>query len=440
MEIPDLTWPLEGTRAQYVQGLRLAEIAGKMQEYGILVDRDACFRHLVTARERQERFGTVFKELSGLDDIGLDGGTAAVKSFFWDTLKAPHVSLSKRTKLPKLDKLALIEYVTAGKTEELRKAAASLYAYRRNGKVIGYMTAYLEASSSDSRIHPRWNTIGTKTSRWSCTEPNVQQLSGRSPKFDFGNGPETLVDGLKDVLIADPGFVLVAADWSALELYLQTYIAGAQKLLLWMHDGKDLHMENAKAVLRELKIPADATKSTHKIPREIAKLFFGFSYLDGDHVDQVFKQMKDKMPAITLPLVQAWRKRYFNEHPEFLQMQERNRQDISDSGYITTPLMGRRLTLVDAPRGFNQAHNGKCQTTAGDLANIAILRLAEHVDWQNRVLLMQVHDSFVMQCREGDEKATEDLLVRCMTEPVDIYGIQAKFLAEAGHGISWADT
>lgn len=440
MEIPELCWPLEGSLAQYRQSLQLAEIAGQMQEFGWRVDRDAAKRHLVTAQERQEKYGTLFKTLSGLEDIGKDGQTAAVKSYFWDTLKAPPVSLSKKTKKPKLDKLALVEYITSGNSEELKKSAAAMYAYRRNGKVIGYMEAYLEASLKDGRIHPRWNIWGTKTSRWSCTEPNVQQLSGRSPKFDFGNGAETLVDGLKDVLVADPGFVLVAADWSALELYLQTYIAGAQKLLQWMHDGKDLHMENAKAVLRELKIPADATKSTHKLAREVAKLFFGFSYLDGDHVDQVFKQMKDKMPAITLPLVKEWRKRYFKEHPEFLQMQERNRQDISDSGYITTPLMLRRLTLVDAPRGYNQAHNGKCQTTAGDLANIAVLRLAEHIDWRNRMLLGQIHDSFVVQCREGDEKATEDLLVCCMTEPVDIYGIKAKFLAEAGHGISWADT
>jgi DNA polymerase I-like protein with 3'-5' exonuclease and polymerase domains len=438
MDFPEIELPVPGARAQYQQSLQLASIAGQMKDYGWLVDRDAARRHMQVGVDRQAKYRTLFSELSGIADLGKDGQGQTIKDYFWKELKAPPFSIDKDTKKPKLDKTALIEYCTnPAHSEQLRKCAASLYGFRRNGKVMGYMESYLELSKTDGRVHPSWNIWGTKTSRWSCNEPNIQQLSGRAPTFDFGHGPEELVEALKDILVADPGFTLVGADWSALELYIQTYIAQAQKLLGWMAEGKDLHMENAKAVLGPKVAPADANKKTHKVQREVAKLFFGFAYNGSDNVEQVFKQMKDKMPAISLPLVKRWRAQYFRFHDEFPSWQESTKRRIGTDGFIDTPLMERRLYLHDSMRGYNQGLNGQAQITAGDLANIAILRLAPHIDWKNRMLLAQVHDSFITQCRPDDAQEVGKLLTSAMCSPVGIYGIQATFQAEPDAGPNW---
>ena len=439
LKFPEFEFPVPNGVNLYKQSMQLAAVAGQMKVAGWLVDRDRTHIHLHVAEERQARFRVLFAELTGIQDMGKDGQTAQIKDFFWNELNAPPVSLNKRTKKPKLDASALVEYVQPGHPEALRKAAAALYGFRRNGKTAGYCRKYLELSESDGRVHPNWNAGGTKTGRWSCTEPNIQQLSGRAPTFDFGNGPETLVDSLKDILIADPGFVLVGADYSALELYIQAYLSQAQKLIGWINAGEDLHMMNARGVLGAKIVPADATKKTHKVQREVAKFFFGFSYNASDNVTQVFKQMKSKMPALTEPVVALWRKGYFKLHPELVQWQANTRARIDSEGFIDTPLMGRRLYLPSSMRGYNRALNGQAQITAADLTNIAILRLLPHVDWENIQIRAQVHDSIILQCRPDEAKHVGSLLTEAMTAPVDIYGVQTKFVAEPDSGPNWQD-
>jgi DNA polymerase-1 len=439
IHFPNISFPVEGGRAQYDQSLQLAAIAGRMKVFGWKVDRDACRAHHAKATERQARFRALFAEYTGIEDMGKDGQLQCIKDYFWDVLKAPVVSMDKKTKKKKLDAAALVEYCQPGHPEPLRRAAAALYGYRKNGKVIGYMEEYLNLSAKDGRVHPSWNIWGTKTSRWSCSDPNIQQLSGRSPKFDFGNGEETLVDSLKNIMVADDGFVLVGADYSALELYIQTYIAQAAKLLGWIEAGEDLHMNNARGVLGPKLVPANATKKTHKIQREIAKLFFGFAYNGSDNVTQVFKQMKSKMPALTELVVSKWRSAYFRYHAEFPSWQEETKDRINEQGFIDTPLMKRRLYLAATLRGYNQGLNGQAQITAGDLCNVAVLRFNERVDWTEVMLLAQVHDSIIAQCRPEAVADVGNYLTHCMTAPVRIYGRDAKFAAEPDSGVNWND-
>jgi DNA polymerase I-like protein with 3'-5' exonuclease and polymerase domains len=245
---------------------------------------------------------------------------------------------------------------------------------------------------------------------------------------------------MKDVLIADEGFVLVDADWAALELYLQTYIAGAKHLVKVIEEDGDLHMHNARVMFGEKLIPLAASKKTHKLYRNAAKLAFGFAYNASDHVAQVHKTMKGFLPNITEQMCKRMRKAYFEHHTEFPSWQAATRRSVDEKGFVDTPILGRRLYLPANMRGYNQALNSQCQITGGDLANAAILSLRQNLRWdEGEQIRAQVHDCFVLQTRPEWVAETAKKLVASMTLPIEIYGLNAKFVAEPATGSDWGN-
>ncbi|RYF43941.1 MAG: hypothetical protein EOO38_18435, partial [Cytophagaceae bacterium] len=376
-------------------------------------------------------------DVERIKELGKDGQGNEIKSFFWDSLHLPIVSVDKKTKKPKLDAAALLAYASESENPRAVKAAASLYGYRKAGKTLSFCAEY---ASSLGRIHPSYNVTGTKGSRWSCSKPNIQQLPSKTTLFDFGDGEEVIAASMKDCLVADDGFILVDADWAALELYLQTYIAGAQHLVREIEADGDLHIHNARVMFGEKIIPMDATKKTHKLYRNTAKLAFGFAYNISDHVAQVHKTMKGFIPGITEPMCKRMRKAYFDHHSEFPRWQSRTKDSVDNLGYVDTPLLGRRLYLPASTRGYNQALNSQCQITGGDLANLAILELFKTCRWaEGEQIRAQVHDCFVMQTRPEWLGETAKKLVTAMTQPVEIYGLTAKFVAEPASGVDWGN-
>lgn len=432
-----LQFPIPRGREQYDQYMQLSHVAMEMQMAGWKVDLDTVERHRIAATERQDRLGQIFKDLSHIKELGKDGQGNEIKSYFWDTLHLPVVSVDKKTKKPKLDAAALLAYASESDSQRVVRSAAALYGYRKAGKTLAFCHEY---AASGGRIHPSYNVTGTKGSRWSCSKPNIQQLPSKTTLFDFGDGPEIIAASMKDCLVADEGFVLVDADWAALELYLQTYIAGAKHLVREIETDGDLHMYNARVMFGSEIIPKDASKKTHKLYRNVAKLAFGFAYNASDHVAQVHKTMKGFLPDVTEPMCKRMRAAYFAHHSEFPVWQKRSMESVDKLGFIDTPLFGRRLYLPASMRGYNQALNSQCQITGGDLANIAILKLRETMRWDaGEQIRAQVHDCFVVQTRPEWVSETARKLVEAMTQPVNIYGLAAKFVAEPATGTDWGN-
>lgn len=432
-----LEFPVPRGREQYDQYMQLSHVAMEMQTAGWKVDLDKVAEHKALAVERQKRLGEIFRTLSHIRDIGKDGQGNEIKSYFWDTLHLPHVSVDKKTKKPKLDAATLLAYAAEASDPRVVKSAAALYGFRKAGKTISFCEEY---AASGGRIHPSYNVTGTKGSRWSCSKPNIQQLPSKTTLFDFGDGPEVIAASMKDCLVADDGFVLVDADWAALELYLQTYIAGAKHLVAQIEQGGDLHMYNARVMFGDKIIPSSASKKTHKLYRNVAKLAFGFAYNISDHVAQVHKTMKGFLPDVTEPMCKRMRSKYFEHHTEFPSWQTRTKESVDSLGFIDTPLLGRRLYLPASTRGYNQALNSQCQITGGDLANTAILNLRKTLRWdEGEQIRAQVHDCFVLQTRPEWVHETAQKLIDAMTAPVEIYGLIAKFVAEPATGLDWGN-
>lgn len=430
-----LEFPIPKGREQFNQYMKLSAIATEMKTAGWRVDICKVKHHRDKASERSKRLSNIFTQLACTGDIGKDGQTQSVKDYFWKTLGVPVVSVDKKTKKPKLDAAALLTYATEYDDDTIRRSAASLYGYRKSGKTIAFCDEYFK---SGQRVHATFNVYGTKGSRWSCTAPNLQQLPSRGLLYDFGDGPEPIAVSMKDILIADEGMVLVDADWAALELYLQTYIAKAKKLIKCIDTKQDLHMYNATVMFGETLVPAGSTKKTHKEYRNAAKLAFGFAYNASDSITQVHKTMKGMFPEMTERMCAALRKRYFAHHPEFPLWQKQTVEKIKRDGFISTPLLERRLYLPPTMRGFNQALNSQCQILGGDIANHAIIKLRDTLRWnEGEQIRAQVHDSFILQTRPEWVEDTAAKLVDAMTQPHEVNGVFTKLVAEPAVGDSW---
>lgn len=437
MKLSRLEFPIKNGHDIYAQYKSLSSIALKMRTAGWRVDQEAVEKHRKTAEARKKRFTELWTEMTGVKELGKNGATTEVKAWFWETKKVDQrISIDKNTGQPKLDTNGcLMTLLTTSDDPAIRDAAAALIGIRKAAKTLEFCQEY-----DKPRVHATFNVTGTKGARWSCNRPNIQQLPSKEVKYEFSTGIETLAVSLKNILVADPGFILVGADYSALELYLQTYQAGAKKLLDWISRGKDLHLGNARAVYPYIPEAEDEgpLKKKYKKERTVAKFFFGLAYCASDHVGTTAKQMRAVDPDITDALVKEMRTRYFTANPEFPEQQQRTIKSVHERGYVEIPPFGRRLYLEDSMRGHNQALNSGPQNLGGDVCNMAVIEIERELDWsKGQALRAQVHDSIILQV-EDTPQAREywpHRLEKAMAEqPVFVNGVQVKLVAEAAVG------
>ena len=422
---PRIELPAPHSREIYENYKKQAAIALKMQTRGIRIDQDAVRRHVAAITDRKGRFLSLFANITGIhqDYVGIDGGTGAVKKWFKDKTGSDSVS-TKEVLLPLLE----------SPDDTIRDAAAALIGLRKAAKALTMLDAY-----TTYEVYPSWNVTGTKGARWSCSDPNIMQLPSHDVKYEFATGIELVAQNLKNIIVPRDGYVFVGADWSALELYEQTYLAKAAKLLNWIAAGEDLHMKNARIFFGDA-LPANATKKTHKSHREVGKLAFGFSYNVSDHVATAWNQMRAKIPSITMEWVQEARKRYFTEHPEFLAWQKATMAQIDRHGFVEIGLLKRRLYLESSARGYNQAMNAQCQTLGGDIMISVILTLQDLLR-NNEFLTLTWYDSIITEV-PNDKSCIEDMGARLkslMSGPFDIKGIAGTFVAEPDFGPNLKD-
>lgn len=466
--------PAPRAKERYQNLMKLMTITEKMSQKGWLIDRAKLEAHVAVAQDRVDRFTRMFLAQTGLksSDLGASasGTTHAVRDWFWLDQGAPHVVFNKLTKKPQFTTETLIIYAQNFGKERFGIAAAALYGLRKNKKILEFCEAYHRFSAADGRIHFSFNPAGTQTGRWTSSTKlrvahddgsrttyscNAQQVPSKTPSFDFGEGSERLVDSLRDIFIADPGCVLFKCDYEALELRLIAYVYGSKKLIEWIEKGQDTHIENAKGIFRELKLPADAAQTKPALTdmdrivnaaRDAAKpLAYGVSYQmhdPGGHgqYPTLFKTLKKIWPTVTEQQTNKYAERFFELHPEIKNGQAAVRDAIDAKGHTTLSLDGRRLYYPASPRGYNQALNFPMQGTGGALANRALIELDKHLNWNGEEVRAQVHDELVVQAPYASMERIKALLEECMGAPAQIGETYAGIPAIADPGFNWGST
>ena len=472
--------PALRSRARYEQLCKLSVTAERMKQFGVRVDVPRAAEHARLRNAAAGRFQELFLKGTGLTvaDLGEAGAgqTAAVKDWF-KMRGAPEVVFDKRTKKSQFNSAALTIYATDHVGTEFAAPAAALLGLRKSRTAVKFCEAYMAiAPRYDSRIHFGFNVLGTKGERWSSSmsaswvedgervryKLNAQNVPAKKLRFAFeGEGELDLMVSLRDVFIPDPGCVWAKFDYDGAEARLIAYNTGDEALLRWIAQGLDLHVENAKVLFRELRIPAELKKvlkdakpgtrdEAYLKAREAAKpMIYGASYQWSSHnpkrpdrYNDLFKQIKQLFPATSETYLTVLVQRFFEAHPGIVAWHDRVGQAVEEDGYVELPQTGRQLYLPASNRGKNMGLNFYMQSGLGAAINRAIPLIDAGMDWTRggTALLLMVHDEVDVQIPENRVEEVCAMVEAHLSEPMDFGGTMASIPAEGDTGLNWGAT
>jgi len=294
----------------------------------------------------------------------------------------------------------------SGLSGEAADLVKTVLAYRHHETVLStFLEPYrVLCDYGDARARPTVYTLGTDTGRMSCVRPNLQQLPRQG--------------GVRACITADPGHLLISADFSGVEIRVMAALSQDPNLIRILREGADLH-----AMVAEQAFGPEWTKSD----RYTAKRgVFGWAY--GGGVPSLARQLgvpESTMAAIvdSLQLVA----------PGYVAWADEVKRHVR-SGATAMPTYSGRV--IHLPREYpHKAPNYCIQGTARELLGDALLAW-DATRWGGGVVL-PVHDEIVAVVPEQDAAEATAELSRCMTR--ELFGIEIK--AEASEpSFAWRDS
>jgi DNA polymerase I len=274
-----------------------------------------------------------------------------------------------------------------------------------------------------ARLHTTFNQTGTATGRLSSTNPNLQNIPIRTEQ-----GRE-----IRAAFIAEKGHVLLAADYSQIELRLLAHFSGDELLVEAFRRGDDIHSLTASQVFG---VPPMMLDAEHR--RRAKAVNFGIVY--GISPFGLAAQL-DIEQKEAKQFIEAYFTKYKGVRTWLDSVLEQARKDSKVS-----TLFGRTRPIPDINsknanmRGFAErtATNTPLQGTAADLIKLAMIRLDEELRTRKLKsrMTLQVHDELVFEV-PLDEVDTMRELVRDKME--NVYELKVPVVADVGVGENWRD-
>ena len=276
------------------------------------------------------------------------------------------------------------------------------------------------------RLHTSYNQTGTTTGRLSSSNPNLQNIPIRT---ELGRR-------VRRAFVAEPGWKLIGADYSQVELRVMAHISGDEGLLGAFVRGEDIHASTAAAIMG---VPlAGVTSDMRRVAKAVN---FGLSY------GQTAYGLSNAT-GLTQAEAEDFIKTYFERFPRVREYIDTTKALATRQGYVET-LLGRRRYFPELGPGSKATHhvrqaaervaiNAPIQGTAADIINIATIRL--HRALRERGLrarmILQVHDELVAEAPE-EEVATVAPLMREVMEGA--FELQAPLKADLKVGENWEE-
>jgi DNA polymerase-1 len=260
------------------------------------------------------------------------------------------------------------------------------------------------------RLHTSYNQTGTVTGRISSSEPNLQNIPIRT---ELGRR-------VRRAFVAEPGWQLIGADYSQVELRVMAHVSGDKGLLEAFARGEDIHASTAAAIMG---VPlADVTPEMRRVAKSVN---FGLSY------GQTAYGLA-QATGLTQAEAEDFIKTYFERFPKVREYIDLTKARATRQGYVET-LLGRRRYFPEllpgskAPHNVRQAVermaiNAPIQGTAADIIKIAMIRLhralLEH-NLQARMTL-QVHDELVIETPAREVETVKSLTRQVMESAFEL--------------------
>jgi DNA polymerase-1 len=400
--------------------LPLVDVLVSMERAGMLLDRDLLRKigaKLETdgARLQREIWDAVGEEFN-------IGSTKQLQTILYEKLQ---LSPGRTTKTGFSTDVHTLEAL-AEKHEAVRK----ILDYRGITKLKStYIDALLAGMDEGCRVHTNLNQTGTVSGRLSSSNPNLQNVPIRTEQGRL----------IRRAFVAPPGHVLLAADYSQIELRLLAHITGDKTLVDAFNSGEDVHSRTAADLFH---IPIE---EVDKEMRRKAKMT-NYAIAYGVSGFGLAKQLGSGTTAEASEFI----KRYFVALPGVKKYIDDTLQDARAQGYVAT-LLGRRRPLpeITSPRAPERAAaertaiNHPIQGTSADamkLAMLAVFRELNHRGLKTR-MTMQVHDELVFEVPEDEVEEVAGLVGKLMREvPTQALGLRVPLEVDVEFGPNWDET
>jgi DNA polymerase-1 len=430
-EDADITWRLhrllkprlvtEGMLAFYETVERpLVRVVADMERAGIRVDRDALKR---LSEDFAQRMAELEREIFTLAGHPFNiGSPKQLGEVLFDELCLPGGKKMKTgaygTDAAVLEQLAL--------THDL---PARVLDWRQIQKLKSTYADTLvdQIHPRTGRVHTCFSLSGAATGRLSSTDPNLQNIPIRTE------------DGrkIRRAFVAEPGHLLVSADYSQIELRLAAHVADIEALKAAFRAGVDIHALTASEVFG---VPVDGMEPA--VRRRAKAINFGIIY--GISAFGLAQQLG-------VPQAEAadYIKAYFARFPGIRAYMERTKAEARERGYVET-LFGRRCYVPGikdtnpARRAFaeRQAINAPLQGSAADIIKRAMRRIpgALAAAGLEARMLLQVHDELVFEAPEHEAEAVARIAKEVMEKAcAPVATLRVPLVVETGAAANWEE-
>jgi DNA polymerase-1 len=282
----------------------------------------------------------------------------------------------------------------------------------------------LQINPHTGRVHTSFNQTGTVTGRIASSDPNLQNIPTRSElgrKVRFG-------------FVAEPGNLLLAVDYSQIELRIVSHMAQDEAMKDAFRNGQDIHATTAAAIFD---VPLE--KVTKDQRRHAKAINFGLIY-------GMSPYGLTRSTDLTLAEAENFVKAYFARFPGVKAYLDGTRKTATERGYVET-LLGRRRYFPNLKSGTNfnlrqreerEAINAPIQGTAADIIKLAMLDLPSRLKEADlsAKLLLQVHDELILELPKAELPQTAALVKQVME---NAYTLSIPVTTDARSGASWGE-
>ncbi len=408
--------PEGATRVYQMVDRPLVPVIAKMEEEGVLVDREELARLSQTFAENMESLEKEIHEIAGetfsigspkqlgeilFGKLGLKGGKKGKSGQY-------------STDVTVLERLA----------NDGEPIAQKVVDWRQLSKLKSTYTDALQEqiNAKTGRVHTSYSLSGAQTGRLSSTEPNLQNIPIRT---EIGRQ-------IRQAFVPAPGNVILAADYSQIELRLAAHIADVDTLKEAFDNGEDIHNRTARELFGGEDRDARARAKT-----------INFAILYGISRWGLAKRLEVE-PNEAQDMIDV----YFQRFPGINQYISTTLQAARENGYTET-LFGRK-TWFERLKSQNQAErqgseraaiNAPIQGTSADIIKRAMARMLPALSdagLGDVKMLMQVHDELVFELPEGDVEAASAVIRSVMSGAAEpAVKLSVPLDVDIGTGKSW---
>ena len=391
----------------------LVPVLAAMERRGVLIDGDALRVQSQQLGKRMLELQTQAQTLAG-HEFNLES-PKQLQAVLFDELGL-QAKLKTPTGQPSTNEEAL---EAIADTHELPRVILD---YRTLAKLRSTYTDKLSSivNPRTGRVHTSYHQGSVATGRLSSSDPNLQNIPVRTEEGRR----------IRQAFIAPPGWVVMAADYSQVELRIMAHLSGDEGLLRAFHTGGDVHRATAAEVFG---VPPEEITTNQR--RAAKAINFGLMY--GMSAFGLARAL-----SVDRGEASEYMTRYFTRYPSVHGFMESTREQAHRDGYVQT-LFGRRLYLENlASRNHalrqgaeRAAVNAPMQGTAADIIKRAMISLASWLEGRDDAhMLMQVHDELVLEVRAD---AVDDVRAAVIERMSGAAALAVPLVVDVGTGKNW---